>query len=76
VSAAFDGTVYVRRLPGSGNHTDRAATTLATFPRDLASGVALEAGFTIPAGQGGDYIVEIDALQGQSGAYTVQLSSP
>ncbi len=76
VSADFDGAVYVRRLPGSGNFTDRAATTIVTFPRDVASGVALEAGFTIPADQGGVYIIEVDAAQGQTGAYTVQLTSP
>jgi PKD repeat protein len=76
VTAGFGGNMYVRRLPGSGNHTDRAATTLATFPRMLSAGVPLSAAFTIPADQGGVYIVEIDGDQAATGSYTVQLTSP
>ncbi len=76
VEAGFAGSVYVRRLPGSGNHTDRAVTPVAGFPQSLVAGVPRVAGFTIPAGQGGTYIVEVDADQAQTGSYTVQITSP
>ena len=76
VNAAFNGAVYVRRLPASNNYTDRFATTIATFPRALAAGVPTVASFTIPSDQAGTYVIEIDANEAETGGYTVQLTTP
>jgi hypothetical protein len=76
VNAAFNGAVYVRRLPVSNNYTDRFATTIATFPRALAAGVPTVASFTIPSDQAGTYVIEIDANEAETGGYTVQLTTP
>ncbi len=76
VNAAFNGNVYVRRLPASGNYTDRFATTIATFPRALAAGVPMVASFTIPSDQAGTYVIEVDATGAETGNYTVQLTTP
>jgi hypothetical protein len=76
VNAAFNGAVYVRRLPVSNNYTDRFATTIATFPRALAAGVPTVASFNIPSDQAGTYVIEIDANEAETGGYTVQLTTP
>ena len=75
VNASFGGAVYVRRVPTNGNYTARGAEVTG-FPQALAPGVPRVASFTIPAGAGGAYMIEVDADQAQTGGYTVQLTSP
>jgi PKD repeat protein len=76
INAAFNGSVYVRRLMANNNYTDRFTTTIATFPRALAAGVPMVASFTIPSDQAGTYVIEVDATGAETGSYTVQLTTP
>ena len=82
VTAAFAGSVRVRKMPPNGDHTVRSDTsvyTLAGTPLALSPAVERVLSFTIPASAElgtGNYIVEIDADGDASGAYSLSLATP
>jgi len=82
VTAAFAGSVRVRKMPPNGDHTvrsDSTAYTLAGTPLALAPAVERLLSFTIPASAelgSGNYVVEIDADGNASGAYSLSLTTP
>ena len=82
VTAAFAGSVRVRKIPDSGDVTVRSDTSVYTIggtPMALAVGVERLVTFTIPATPapgGGDYVIEVDGDGDGSSAYSVSLTSP
>ena len=84
VTAAFNGTLRLRKRPPSGDFTVRSDPPFGTLniggtPLALTAGVERVLSVTIPAAAphgSGSYVVEVDDSDDASGAYTVQLSSP
>jgi hypothetical protein len=84
VTAAFAGSVRVRKVPPAGDVTARADppfsdANLGGTPLGLTAGVERTVTFTIPSDAqhgSGTYIVEIDANGDEAGNYTVSLTSP
>jgi hypothetical protein len=78
VTAAFAGTLRVRKLNANGDFTDRGFNIDVIDPTTaLASGVEKSVSFAIPAQLGtGTYIVEVVADGEGTGDYSVQITSP
>jgi hypothetical protein len=80
VTPAFDGVLYVRKLPPNGDPTQRSSfTTIAGFPTSMSSGVEKVVSFTVPADAiygDGTYVVEIAAAGAATGAYGVRVDTP
>jgi len=81
VTAAFNGTLRVRKLAPNGDYSNRVAeqNNLGGTPQALAASVERVVSFTIPATTqfgDGSYIVEIGADGSATGAYQVQVTSP
>jgi PKD repeat protein len=84
VTAAFAGSVRVRKIAPNGDVTARAdppfsTDNLGATPLALAPGIERAVVFTIPADSqhgSGTYIVEIDADGEGSGSYSLTLASP
>ena len=83
-SAAFAGSVRVRKVPPNGDVTARADppfsdANLGGTPLGLSAGVERTVAFTIPndASHGsGTYVVEIDGNGDEAGSYTLSVTSP
>jgi hypothetical protein len=80
VTAAFNGTVRVRKLNANGDFTNRGfQADLGGTPLALANGVERVVSFTIPTAApfgDGTYIIEIAGDAGATGGYTVRVASP
>jgi len=84
VTAAFVGSVRVRKLPPNGDPTARADppfsdSNLGGTPLALTAGVERAVAFTIPSDSvhgSGTYVIEIDADGDATGSYSLTLSSP
>jgi PKD repeat protein len=82
-TAAFAGTVRIRKLSPDGNWAARddffGTFSIPSTPISLAPAVQSVFGFTIPAAApmgDGSYIVEVAADGSATGSYSIELSSP
>jgi hypothetical protein len=85
VTAAFTGTVYVRKQAPSGDFTARDGGTFVGnidvpgSPAALAANIERVLTFTLPTTStfgNGTYVVEIDGDGDATGSFTLQLASP
>jgi PKD repeat protein len=81
VTPNFAGMLRVRKLNPNGDFTNRASEifTIAGTPLTMTAGAMTTFNFTIPADAtfgNGTYLVEVEAAAGNTGGYTVQLTSP
>jgi len=80
VTAAFNGILRVKKQLPNGDYVSQSLTfTVPGFPTPMVNGVEKAVSFTIPADAifgNGTYVVDVDADDAFTGAYSVQMTTP